>query len=761
MPLQSSDLVMVGLGVQGDIPPDAVQPPLLDGIHLRWSFARHLGFPWYGFTLFRRPHSDKDDHRICITGGTQTPLTNVPDIAAITTSSTTWPTPQGTFTSDVAIAFTDDFPPTGIYEFDLANRSFLRCTLQPAYIAHWVQARIGFRGDNGRPECINFSEYKPSQGEGALVHSGTTFVVREKGAIVPWAIQLVSTSIGTLSGLNCGYSLEIDLSNEADVVELRLTYFEKPATIEAFDAEGARVDAQTMQSPVRSPEWVVLRGARIVRIVVTSPTNDVILHEICLVPRARREGGGEVVVTGFLGDVPVVSTTVSGGPGTIAVATLQFDTITAVQCSSADASLIELCCLPIARGARGGWEICPNFPAPLCLPITHPDYPCSGNAPVNEPAAQARALARISYGPKAPWAASFSDLHDELLDLVVGGPTSTPMADRTLAPISGAPDPPDPGVSAPNLPTQYPLDMVMLASLHPAMAQMLGLYWIDTTATPGVAYDYMIVANYYGYVTNSPGDLLEGLFSNTFGVYGYIVYDLVRAPAAPLPPPGDVRSYALEGATRAMQGGGLDDATNSAGLRWDLGAVAPGILAPGHAVMYHVWRADLQNNDTPSPGGLVRVGTSAGSAAVVLHRPPRRHRGQPFGSAIAREVAAAPTFRRRSIRARSARYDPGSRRCIQRLGHNIKCERTRDTHRVARALVVDSTGDAPSSTYERVSDLLQRRAGKRHLRPHHRGHRCEPDDEHSYHRHPEYGRYRCVRGRCAVDWRERVRDFRK
>jgi hypothetical protein len=56
MPLQTDNLVMAGLGVRGDVPPNAVQPPLPDGIHLRWSFLAELGFPWHGFFLFRRLH---------------------------------------------------------------------------------------------------------------------------------------------------------------------------------------------------------------------------------------------------------------------------------------------------------------------------------------------------------------------------------------------------------------------------------------------------------------------------------------------------------------------------------------------------------------------------------------------------------------------------------------------------------------------------------------------------------------------------------
>jgi len=141
---------MVGLGVRGDAPPSPAQPPLADGIHLRWAFVRDLGFPWYGFVLFRRPHL-VDESRTCVYGQTSaTPGGS----AAGSTSLTTFSTPYGTFSSDTNITFTDDFPPLGIGEFDLANRSFLRFTLLPAYVSRAIVATVGFRTDGVQRTCI-------------------------------------------------------------------------------------------------------------------------------------------------------------------------------------------------------------------------------------------------------------------------------------------------------------------------------------------------------------------------------------------------------------------------------------------------------------------------------------------------------------------------------------------------------------------------------------------------------------------------------
>jgi hypothetical protein len=57
VPIQSSEFVMVGLGVHNDSPPNALQPKLVDAVHLLWSFNRTLGLAWYGCWLLRRSHN--------------------------------------------------------------------------------------------------------------------------------------------------------------------------------------------------------------------------------------------------------------------------------------------------------------------------------------------------------------------------------------------------------------------------------------------------------------------------------------------------------------------------------------------------------------------------------------------------------------------------------------------------------------------------------------------------------------------------------
>src|SRR5262245_28302835 len=108
MALQTDIVSMVALGVRGDVPPNALQPRLADGIHLRWSLRRDLGFPWYGFFLFRRPH--RPGAPVCISQ-------ILSKLEAGSWPSAQLSTPYGQFSSDVNLVFTDDFPTLGFAEF--------------------------------------------------------------------------------------------------------------------------------------------------------------------------------------------------------------------------------------------------------------------------------------------------------------------------------------------------------------------------------------------------------------------------------------------------------------------------------------------------------------------------------------------------------------------------------------------------------------------------------------------------------------------
>jgi hypothetical protein len=94
---------MAAISVRGHVLPNAIQPPLADGIHLRWAFEREYGFPWFGYLLYRRlSHSaDATLRRFDLTG-------IVPGSLGASTLQ-----PSGDeVRSNATLAATDDFPPS-------------------------------------------------------------------------------------------------------------------------------------------------------------------------------------------------------------------------------------------------------------------------------------------------------------------------------------------------------------------------------------------------------------------------------------------------------------------------------------------------------------------------------------------------------------------------------------------------------------------------------------------------------------------------
>src|SRR6185369_15085441 len=104
-----------------------------------------------------------------------------------------------------------------------------------------------------------------------------------------------------------------------------------------------------------------------------------------------------------------------------------------------------------------------------------------------------------------------------------GGEAAGPMASRTLsAPVTTS--------DTPRMPAQSPLDMVLLGSLHPAVAQMSGLYWSDRTADVEQTYDYLIVGDYNGVGELNADKMLAVVRQSGFAnVDGAIVYNLRMA----------------------------------------------------------------------------------------------------------------------------------------------------------------------------------------------------------------------------------------
>lgn len=329
--------------------------------------------------------------------------------------------------------------------------------------------------------------------------------------------------------------------------------------------------------------------------------------------RGTAESPAKVTVSALFNGVSVAETAVLGAAGQVVTAELEADAITSLRISSEAASLVELCFIPVAQTAVRGWKPLDHFQMPGCLPVRHPNYPAN-SAATDVAASRSMALGRITYGDTAPWDTPFDELHDSLLQLVRQGPAGPAMADTTLPPTPASP--PDPGPFSPQLAALHPLDLVLMGALNRAFAEIVGLAFVDETALPNTRYDYLIVASHSGIGAASANTILNEIASNNFDhVDAWIVFNKTTAPAAKLTPPDDVRAFALPGSTFGRQDGALVDATNNAGLRWQLGVTA-GALAPDRAVMYHMWRSKGGDGSTPISGPF-DLATKGGPIVVI------------------------------------------------------------------------------------------------------------------------------------------------
>jgi hypothetical protein len=401
---------MAGLGSAKDTPPNSEQPPLVDGIHLRWSFKRELGFPWHGFYLFRRVHDP----------GTLSWLSqHTGKLPKGPWSSNSLDMPLGRVFSDQNLFITEDFPPTDLVELDLANRNVLGVVFPQAEPVRRVDTRIGFRPRPGEPPPvmtkISFLGRPASSGKNPLQENGVTFETRDADDKTPrpnWFIRSIQTDSGTITGLGCKFRLHIKLPQPANFVEVMLTgagrrnATDGAPTIEILNANGTRLDIVAMNDPgSRSPETFLLTGTGIAEVVIDERLSDIAVEQTDTQDRTILNeitfGNGvltEVLVTAFNGTTPVREKRVLGYAGRIANERLEFEGITSVELSSAPAALIDLGTVPLAQGTKNGWTKLTGVTYPLRLPITHPDYPCTPQASENITSARQLATTRIKYG---------------------------------------------------------------------------------------------------------------------------------------------------------------------------------------------------------------------------------------------------------------------------------------------------------------------------------------------------------------------------
>ncbi|HEV8239547.1 MAG TPA: hypothetical protein VGS57_09280 [Thermoanaerobaculia bacterium] len=586
MSFNEDDLTMLVLGIQGDEPVDPAQPPLPEGNHLRWFPSQDRGFPWFGFYLFRRESRPSRPRCLSIELRRLRPGTypgSRLDVAL------------GRLISVRPLVFTEQFPAADTVEVDLSQGGSLRFELPSGADARRVDLRIGFRdaGPQAVRTCVDFRPLPLGIGPSPRTEKGVVFTT----AVPPISPVIPLTAIeqwpGSPAGLQTSRRLEIELPCPARRVDLRLTN-RGELRIEAFRADGKRVALETVAAQALAAGIVTLAAEPITLVVVESPTIDpALLHEICFeCPAGHDPDLQQVEVRGLAGDAVVAQANARGKGGEVAGATLEAAAITAVEIGAANAALVDLCVWPRQQGVTYGWDEVPGFRYPLALPVANADYPCPG-APGTFEEAQKAALSRVTYPAPAGWDQGFTKLHDELVALVAGGPGGGAMATRVHHDLPGQPLSPGTRAESPKLELRA-LDLVYLASLHPAMAQMLGLYFVDHSAALGVGYDYLLLADPTGVLGGSAATALAWLAftPDATKVDAVLVLDRSTSVQPPIAPPSAARAYALPGTTSRAIDGSLREEAGNAGLWWQLPADTT-TEQPGSLVFYHAVRADL------------------------------------------------------------------------------------------------------------------------------------------------------------------------
>jgi len=73
----------------------------------------------------------------------------------------------------------------------------------------------------------------------------------------------------------------LSFAHPVSLVDLTLAQMAQPATATAYDAGGAALATATMTGPQGIPENLKLVGTGITSVVVDSPSNEVVMPQVC------------------------------------------------------------------------------------------------------------------------------------------------------------------------------------------------------------------------------------------------------------------------------------------------------------------------------------------------------------------------------------------------------------------------------------------------------------------------------------------------
>jgi hypothetical protein len=584
------------LGVKADVPGRGQPAVLADGIHIRWAVVRpevpyknKAGFPEYGFYLFRRKAEEGTPS--CL-GAALVELGLPPGPQP----GKSLATKLGTLSSDASLVLSDDFPESGVPEVDLESRSWVQLALGHQYIAKRVKVSIGFRADY--PPAGGGDDSDPGRGGKPVPGADCPCLCQDSADVVPYVHDVIDLGNGlfraTFGYNNPGKASSVIPRGRENAVSPSSLGAKPPSLFYGGDHSRAfRVDFDG--KPIA---WRLGR-----RVAVATGE------------MARRGGEGDgLIVVGLRQGFPVVRQVVSGQKGQIQQIELIAPAIDTIRVSGGPARLVNVCIVPVMQNATVGWAPVPQCQQPIFLPAASGVY---GDRLTDMAAAWNVAKGRIKYGTAATWqdpdqpsqpGPAFVDLHNLLIKMIAQASASTPIDYVDPAPVPAEAEAGDDPESLPSLAEHHWLDTVLVASTEPAIAQMLGLYWIDATAAEGTDFEYLVVADYDNLGNKNPATILQLLANEGFlRLHAFMTEAVAKQGATALAAPQQVKAYRLPMGTPIS---GDPAAAGDVGLVWDLGydSVEGGNagqqwkLRRDQPIGYHLWRADLHDS---KPGAAV------------------------------------------------------------------------------------------------------------------------------------------------------------
>ena len=146
------------------------------------------------------------------------------------------------------------------------------------------------RDGAGERRCVDFQTEEHKEPNPFKTELATLLVRDFNGQ--PAAAARIAR-FGDFIGLDVGFTLEIELHEPAQQVEVTLVHFARPAKVEAFNADGTLADVAGMSGPGKQPETLTLRGAQIARLRVQAEQDETLLLQLCVASPEGKPGEGE------------------------------------------------------------------------------------------------------------------------------------------------------------------------------------------------------------------------------------------------------------------------------------------------------------------------------------------------------------------------------------------------------------------------------------------------------------------------------------